>query len=378
MINKVLITGGAGFIGSNLCRALLAKGHQVRVLDNLSPQVHGANHLISSQYLSMQEGVDFLLGSVTSRKDLRKALIGIDVVVHFAAETGTGQSMYEIQRYSDVNIGGTALLLDIIANELLPVRKVIVASSRAVYGEGKYKCIEHGIVFPKLRKIEDMQNGYFELRCPVCSGELSAMATDEESVLRPTSVYGISKLNQEQMVLTVCKSIGISAIAYRYQNVYGPGQSLSNPYTGILSIFSNRIRNNKGINIFEDGKESRDFVFIDDVVNATVHGIELEDEICEAINVGSGIASNVVTIASKLQELLNHKVETKITGQFRIGDIRHNYADITKLTTLLQYQPSVMLNEGMRKFIAWVKNENVQKDLYEQSLNEMKDKGLLK
>jgi dTDP-L-rhamnose 4-epimerase len=377
-MKKILITGGAGFIGSNLALTLVQKGHKVRVLDNLSKQIHGENPLTSPLYLSIKDKVDFVLGSVNSKSDLQNALVDIDTIVHFAAETGTGQSMYEIQKYCEVNISGTAILLDIIANESLPIKKIIVASSRAVYGEGKYICPTHGIIYPKERLVQDLSNRSFEPKCNICNTDLTLQATDEISILHPTSIYGITKLNQEQMVLTMCKSLGISGIAFRYQNVYGPGQSLSNPYTGILSIFSTRIRNNKGINIFEDGLESRDFVFIDDIVNATISGIEIETPICEAINVGSGISTSVLTIAEKLQELLNIKVETQITGQFRLGDIRHNFADISKLNDLLFYKPTVNLELGMTRFINWVKKEEIMADGYEKSLEQLKNRGLLK
>jgi dTDP-L-rhamnose 4-epimerase len=377
-MKKILITGGAGFIGSNLALTLVQKGHKVRVLDNLSKQIHGENPLTSPLYLSIKDKVDFVLGSVNSKSDLQNALVDIDTIVHFAAETGTGQSMYEIQKYCEVNISGTAILLDIIANESLPIKKIIVASSRAVYGEGKYICPTHGIIYPKERLVQDLSNRSFEPKCNICNTDLTLQATDENSMLHPTSIYGITKLNQEQMVLTMCKSLGISGIAFRYQNVYGPGQSLSNPYTGILSIFSTRIRNNKGINIFEDGLESRDFVFIDDIVNSTIRGIEIETPICEAINVGSGISTSVLTIAEKLQELLNIKVETQITGQFRLGDIRHNFADISKLNELLFYKPTVNLELGMTRFINWVKKEEIMADGYEKSLEQLKNRGLLK
>jgi len=377
-MKKILITGGAGFIGSNLALVLVAKGHKVRVLDNLSKQIHGDTPLSSPLYLSIKDKVEFVLGSVTSKTDLEYALVDIDTVVHFAAETGTGQSMYEIQKYCDINISGTANLLDIIANNNLAINKVVVASSRAVYGEGKYMCQEHGIIYPKGRLLQDLTNGLFETKCHICNKDLTSQATDENSILHPSSIYGITKLNQEQIVLTMCKSLGISAIAFRYQNVYGPGQSLSNPYTGILSIFSTRIRNGKGINIFEDGLESRDFVFIDDIVNATVSGIEIETPMCEAINVGSGISTSVLTIAKKLQDLLNIKVETNITGEFRLGDIRHNFADISKLYNLLFYKPSVSLELGIVRFIDWVKKEEVMTDGYEKSLEQLKMRGLLK
>ena len=375
---KILITGGAGFIGSNLALNLLSIGHDVKVLDNLSKQIHGDDPLDSPLYISIKDKVEFIKGSVKSKEDCRKALQNIDVVVHLAAETGTGQSMYEIEHYTNINIVGTAILLDIIANEKLPIKKFIVASSRAVYGEGKYRCKDHGIVFPTDRNIENLKAGIFNPKCNLCDSDLILQPTDETSLLHPTSIYGISKLTQEQMVLTFCKSLGISSIAFRYQNVYGPGQSLTNPYTGILSIFSSRIRNNKDINIFEDGIESRDFVYIDDVVNATIRGIELDIPICEAINVGSGVATNVNWIVEKLQLLLNINVKTKITGQFRVGDIRHNYADITKLKKVLNFTPTVEIETGILNFVNWVKTEEIKEDKYDQSLEQLKIRGLLK
>jgi dTDP-L-rhamnose 4-epimerase len=378
MAQNILITGGAGFIGFRLALTLVAKGHNVRVLDNLAPQIHGADPECSPLFRSIQGKVEFFRGSVTSRDDLMKVLPGMDTVVHLAAETGTGQSMYAIQHYSDVNIGGTALLLDLIANEPFPVRKIVVASSRAVYGEGKYRCAQHGLVFPSSRSAGDMEAGDFDVHCPVCNVAAQVVPTDEETPVRPSSVYGITKLTQEQMVLTVGRAIGISALAFRYQNVYGPGQSLSNPYTGILSIFSTRIRNGNGINIFEDGKESRDCVFIDDVVGATVKGIEYEAPLVDVFNVGSGVATDVLTIANTLQRLLGGSVPIEVSGQFRPGDIRHNVADLRKVRAVLGFEPSVSIEEGLRRFVAWVKSEEVQADRYEESLKELRAKGLFK
>lgn len=377
-MQNILITGGAGFIGSRLALFLVAKGHKVRVLDNLAPQIHGDVPEASPLFRSIQGKVEFFRGSVTSRNDLMKVLPGMDTVVHLAAETGTGQSMYAIQHYSDVNIGGTALLLDLIANAPFPVKKLVVASSRAVYGEGKYHCNEHGFVFPSSRSANDMESGDFSVHCPACSAPAELVATDEETPVRPSSVYGVTKLAQEQLVLTVGKALGISAIAFRYQNVYGPGQSLSNPYTGILSIFSTRIRNKSDINIFEDGKESRDFVYIDDVVSATAKAVEYEHQIVDVFNVGAGVATDVMTIANTLQRLLGEAVPTKVSGQFRLGDIRHNYADLTKAREVLGFEPTVSIGEGLARFVAWVKSEQVQVDRYEQSLAELKSKGLFK
>lgn len=378
MSQNILITGGAGFIGSRLANHLIADGYKVRVLDNLSPQIHGTSPEDSPLFLSLHPDVKFFRGSVTNKNDLYAALADVEVVVHLAAETGTGQSMYAIQHYSEVNIGGTALLLDLIANNSLPVKKILVASSRAVYGEGKYQCDQHGFVYPITRSSEDMAQGDFEAHCPLCGDVAKTVATDEESSIRPSSIYGITKLTQEQMVLSVGRALDISAIAFRYQNVYGPGQSLSNPYTGILSIFSTRIRNSSPINIFEDGKESRDFVYIDDVVLATAQAIKHKKPLVDVFNVGSGVATDVSTVAYALQKQLGIEVPTSISGQFRIGDIRHNYADLTKVSKALGFKPTVGIEDGLFSFVNWVKKQNIGIDCYDQSLQEMKSKGLFK
>lgn len=378
MQKKILITGGAGFIGSKLANFLSDKGHKIRVLDALSPQIHGDDPKSSSLFLSLNKEIDFIHGSVTNRKDLSLALLDIDTVVHLAAETGTGQSMYAIQHYSDVNIGGTALLLDVITNEQLPIKKIVVASSRAIYGEGKYYCNQHGVVFPDQRKEEAMSAGDFSIYCPLCNLPAKVVATDESSPAKPSSIYGITKFTQEQMVLAVGKALGISAIAFRYQNVYGPGQSLSNPYTGILSIFSTRIRNKSSINIFEDGNESRDFVFVDDVVSVTAKAVEHEDKIVDVFNVGSGVPTDVKSIAETLQKLLQQPVETNVSGQFRIGDIRHNFADLKKVKATFSFEPKVSIENGLAIFVEWVKTEQIKTDKYEKSLAELKEKGLFK
>lgn len=378
MANHILITGGAGFIGSRLANTLIADGYKVRVLDSLSPQIHGDLPELSPLFRSLHPEVEFIHGCVTNRSDLIIALDGIDTVVHLAAETGTGQSMYAIQHYSDVNVGGTALLLDLIANKSLPVKKIVVASSRAVYGEGKYQCAQHGFVYPSSRLSEDMKSGNFEVHCPLCAAAAEPAATDEETPLHPSSVYGVTKLTQEQLVLNVGRALGISAIAFRYQNVYGPGQSLSNPYTGILSIFSTRILNKSPINIFEDGKESRDFVYIDDVVSVTAHAVKYDRPLVDVFNVGSGISTDVLTIANSLQKLLEIEVSTSVSGQFRVGDIRHNYADLSRVKKFFGFESLISIEQGLTKFTSWVKAQQIHADRYEKSLREMKAKGLLK
>jgi dTDP-L-rhamnose 4-epimerase len=375
MNKNILITGGAGFIGSNLSLALINRGYKVTVLDNLSPQIHDEK---SPLYASIKDKVKFIKGSVLSYDSWKEALKNIDVVVHFAAETGTGQSMYEIEKYTDVNIKGTSILLDILANEKHTIKKMIIASSRAIYGEGKYFCKKDGFVYPNEREDEAMQKRDFNVKCPVCNAEVELLATDENSKIHPTSIYGITKQVQEQMFLLMGKILNIPAVAFRYQNVYGAGQSLSNPYTGILSIFSTRIQNNHDINIFEDGKESRDFIYVDDVVDATILGIEQDEANGEVFNVGTGIAVDVLTIAETLKNAYKSQSHIHISGNYRLGDIRHNFADITKIKMKLGFQPKINLETGIKRFVEWVKIQEIQEDNYEKSIEEMRKKGLYK
>lgn len=377
-MQNVLITGGAGFIGSNLALKLINKGYNITILDNLSPQIHGENpELTSPLFKSIKDKVKFFKGTVTSREDWKQALEGQNIIVHFAAETGTGQSMYCIEKYTEVNIQGTAIMLDILANNKNSVEKIVIASSRSIYGEGKYRHPELGIVYPSHRKEEDMLAGNFDLTF-LDNQKLELLATDEESKIHPSSVYGITKQNQEQMIMTVCPTLGIAPVGFRYQNVYGPGQSLSNPYTGILSIFSTQIRNNNPIQIFEDGKETRDFVFIDDVVAATILGIEKSEANGQVFNVGTGVATDVLEVANSLIKSYEINVPVTVTGKFRLGDIRHNFADLNKIKNLLGFEPKVYFKEGIEKFSAWVLQQEIQEDRLSISLEEMKKKGLLK
>lgn len=379
-IKKILVTGGAGFIGSNLSLKLLSKGYEVTILDNLSKQIHGANpDKTSPLYNSIKNKVHFIEGSVTNREDWLKAIDSVDCIVHLAAETGTGQSMYEIEKYVGVNIGGTALMLDILTNTNHTVKKVVVAESRAIYGEGRYYSKElNQFVYPTERSEAAMRAGDFEVKYKGCDSPLKLVGTTEDSMIHPTSVYGITKQVQGQLVHLVCPSIGIASVSYRYQNVYGPGQSLSNPYTGILSIFSTRIRNGNGINIFEDGKETRDFVYIDDVVDATILGIEKEEANGHVFNVGTGVATDVLTVARTLIEKYEIDVPVTISGNFRLGDIRHNYADITAARIILGFEPKWSFSDGIGEFVKWVNEQGVQEDKYEASIEEMKKKGLYK
>ncbi|PRX91877.1 NAD-dependent epimerase/dehydratase family protein [Paraburkholderia sp. BL25I1N1] len=377
---KVLITGGAGFIGSSLARKLCANNAEVTVLDNLSPQIHGENPSVTSAiFASLPENVHFVKGSVTDRAMLERVMQGQDAIVHLAAETGTGQSMYEVDRYVDVNVHGTALILDILVkNSRNSVRKVVVASSRAIYGEGKYRSPAAGILYPGPRKEKDMLEGQFEHLCPISGEAMECVPTDEESKIHPTSLYGITKQTQEQMVMTTCRSIGIDASALRYQNVYGPGQSLSNPYTGILSIFSTRIKNGNPINIFEDGLESRDFVYIDDVVDATYAALTHANAADNVFGIGSGVRTSVMDVARTLCEVYASDVGVSVTGAFRLGDVRHVYADLTKARDMLGFEPKVSFSEGIARFAGWVDQQEVMADTYEKSIAEMREKGLYK
>ena len=379
-MKKILITGGVGFIGSNIALKLVERGYSVTVLDTLSSQIHGIDpEKTSPLYQSILSKVNFVQGSVTNRADWDKALLcEQDAVIHLAAETGTGQSMYEIEKYVQVNIGGTALLLDILTNTPHTVKKILVASSRAIYGEGKYLCKNHGAIYPLPRKDEQMQQGDFECKCPLCGADVELVATTEDSLIHPTSVYGITKQNQEQMVMTVCPTIGIEPVAFRYQNVYGAGQSLSNPYTGILSIFSTRIKNGNGLTIFEDGKETRDFVYIDDVVDATILGLEKSEAGGRVFNVGTGVVTDVLTVANTLIQKYEKVVTVNVSGNYRLGDIRHNFADISNAQTYLGFKPKVSFDQGIKKFVDWVNLQEIQDDKYEASIAEMKAKGLYK
>ncbi len=378
MSHRVLITGGAGFIGTRLARRLSDAGHEITVLDALIPQVHGDDPDTTSALLrSLPDGVRLVRGSVTSVDDLREALDGATAVVHLAAETGTGQSMYEIDRYTETNIGGTAKLLDLLTNSAHTVQRIVVASSRSIYGEGAYRTEDGRIVYPPHRADADMAAGDFDVHL-AGEGALTLIPTDETAKLHPSSVYGITKQVQEAMVMTVAPTIGVEPVALRYQNVYGPGQSLKNPYTGILSIFSTLIRQGKEINIFEDGLESRDFVYIDDVVEATFLAVTHPDAPGQTLNVGSGAATTVNEVVEALQDAYGARVPTRVSGNYRLGDIRHNVADTARLRDVLGFTPAVAFAEGVARFAEWVLTEPIETDGYERSLKEMADRKLLK
>lgn len=374
MSRNILITGGAGFIGTHLSRRLLHLGHEVTVLDNFSPQIHGGNADVAPD---LQGLIKVIHGDVRCEHDWKRALPQQDAIVHLAAETGTGQSMYQVRHYTDVNVSGTSILIELLLTGKYGVSNLVVASSRAVYGEGAYTCQEHGLVFPASRSVTDMQRGEFEPKCPACGIVCSMAPTPEDAPFNPTSLYGLTKQVQEQMILMYARTLKINGFALRYQNVFGPGQSLKNPYTGILAIFSNQARANQPIYVFEDGRESRDFVYIDEVVEATVRCILASPQEPVALNVGTGQSVAVLDVVQQIVQHFDSKSPVTVNGAFREGDIRHNAADLARLARVLDFKPSRSFASGIDRFLNWSDSQDPGVSLYETSLSEMKQRGLL-
>lgn len=376
MMNSVLITGGAGFIGQRVSRTLLNQKFDVRIIDNFNSQIHATDRLPDD----LNDRVEVIKADVRDRNAMKRALTGVDAIVHLAAETGTGQSMYEIDRYFSVNVQGTATMLDLLQNEdcAKSLRSIVVASSRAVYGEGAYQCLSHGTVFPEQRGRNRMSAGLFEPVCPACGEPVGLLPTAESAPFSPMSMYGLTKQVQEQAVLLFARTRGINGFGLRYQNVYGPGQSLKNPYTGILAVFSNLARQNQPIEIYEDGLESRDFVYIDDVVEATVRSVNYPGQFVGALNVGSGQATSVMTVAQEIKAFFDSESAIGVTGAFRMGDIRHNIADVSELEQVLGFVPGVSFKQGLTNFLNWASEQAPEdKSAYLRSVNELAAKGLM-
>lgn len=378
-MSMILITGGAGFIGSHLSRVLLGVGHHVRILDNLSPQVHNA--LPQGLNWLNKGNIEFIRGSITDKNVLCTALKNVEVVVHLAAETGTGQSMYQIDHYNTVNTGATALLLDILTNDPShSVKRIILASSRSVYGEGAYvcpSCSPKQRVYPEMRQAKQLEKHEWEHQCNQCGEVLSPVPTHESDPVNPASIYAATKYAQEDLVRIACTATDVDYAILRLQNVYGEGQSLNNPYTGILSIFSTRVRQGQHLPIFEDGKETRDFVHIQDVANAFLAAVEVSQDIKQVINVGCGIKTTVSDIATHLTQSFNKPCDLRTTAEYRLGDIRHNFADIKKLEQILGYIPQVELAEGMQRFADWVKEQPIPEDKLDKANAELKARKLM-
>jgi dTDP-L-rhamnose 4-epimerase len=371
---KVLVTGGAGFIGSHLVDALVEKGHQVRVFDSLEPQVHGARQEVP-EYLDAE--AELVIGDVRDRAALAEALDGAEVVFHYAAAVGVGQSMYEIHRYADANTVGGANLLDILANEEHRVEKLIVASSMSIYGEGKYECDGCGAAYPQLRPDEQLQERQWEMRCPHCGEEIRPLPTDENKPLYPSSIYAVTKRDHEEMFLCFGRSYSVPTVALRFFNVYGTRQALSNPYTGVAAIFSARILNGQPPVIYEDGLQSRDFIHVRDIVQSSLLAMEREEADYEVFNVGTGRPLTILQIARVLiDNLADGRIEPEIAGRYRRGDIRHCFADIGRIRERLGFAPQVSFEDGISDLIGWLREQEVV-DKFDVVNRELRAKDLI-
>ncbi|MGH3774097.1 MAG: NAD-dependent epimerase/dehydratase family protein [Pseudonocardiaceae bacterium] len=368
---KVLVTGGAGFIGSHVVDILLEHGHDVKVLDKLVDQVHGDK---GPRYLP--DDVELIAGCMTDRDSVAKALAGAEQVVHLAAEVGVGQSMYEISRYVHANTLGTGVLLDVIANDQNNVSKIVVASSMSIYGEGSYWCEEHGCTAPRLRTEEQLRRRDWEVWCPACGRELSPMPTSERKPLYPSSVYAVSKLDQELLCLAVGAAYGIGVTALRYFNAYGARQALSNPYTGVAAIFSSRLLNGRPPLVNEDGKQMRDFIHVSDIARATVAALTAPRADGQAINIGVGDPISILEVATTLGEALGLDIKPELTGNYRSGDIRHCWANPTLAQQLLNFTPKYRFREqGVKELIEWVRHQ-IAEDKSAEAARELKKRGL--
>jgi dTDP-L-rhamnose 4-epimerase len=371
MSKEVLVTGGAGFIGSHLCDLLIEKGYNVRVLDVLDPQVHGISRS-RPDYLNPK--AELITGDVRNKECLDQALQDVDIVFHFAARVGVGQSMYQIAEYTSVNNSGTAVLLEKIIKS--KVRKLIVASSMSIYGEGLYMTSEGKIVPGHERNTEDLKKGEWELKDSK-GNILYPIPTNEEKRPRLSSIYALSKFDQERMCLLTGKAYNLPVVALRFFNVYGTRQALSNPYTGVLAIFASRLLNGNAPLVYEDGNQKRDFINVKDIVAACLLACEKKEADGEVFNVGSGEAYSISEIAERLAAVMNKPhLKATITSNYRVGDIRHCYADIAKARQLLGFKPSVTLDEGLAELTNWISTQQAN-DGFEMAGQELEKRGLI-
>lgn len=366
----VLITGGAGFIGSHLADELLGRGARVRVLDSLAPQVHGEGRR-RPDYLAPD--VELLVGDVRDREAVRRAVRGVDAVFHFAAAVGVGQSMYRVEEYTSVNDVGTAVLLETIAQH--PVRKLVVASSMSVYGEGLYRTASG-------RKVEDASRTHAQLKAGAWEprgddGEpLVPLSTSETKAPSLESVYALSKFDQERLCLVLGRAYGVPTVALRFFNVYGPRQALSNPYTGVLAIFASRLMNDRPPLVYEDGLQRRDFVSVYDVARAAALALESEAAEGKVLNVGSGRAMTVREVAERIATAMGKgRIESELTGKYRMGDVRHCFADIDAARRALGYEPIVPFERGLEELVGWLEGQ-VAKDRVAEARAELESRGL--
>jgi len=369
-MKKVLITGGAGFIGSHLADELLANGYDVRVLDNLSEQVHGPNRQ-RPDYLDPD--VELIVGDVRDETALRKSLKGVDAVFHFAAMVGVGQSMYEVAKYTSVNNEGTATLLQALVEK--PVQRLMVASSMSLYGEGLYRTPAGNLISGYDRGLEQLKARDWELHD--ADGEiLTPIPTPESKAPALASIYALSKFDQERMCLIVGRAYQIPTVALRFFNVYGTRQALSNPYTGVMAIFASRLLNNNSPMIFEDGLQQRDFVSVHDVASACRLALETKEAAGNVFNIGSGQHYTICELAERISEVMDKvHIEPQITGKYRLGDVRHCFADISLARGVIGYEPRVSLQDGLGELVEWLKGQ-VAEDRVEQASAELSARGL--
>ena len=376
MASTVLVTGGAGFIGSHLVDGLLERGEAVRVLDILDPQVHpdGATPPYTQHHLD-SDRIELRVGDVRDRSTWSQALDGVRVVFHLAAAVGVGQSMYEVVRYVETNTQGTAILLDILANESHRVEKLIVASSMSIYGEGSSICPDCGPFIPEIREEKQLRKGDYEIHCPACGSSANPVLTHETKLPVPTSVYAVSKRDQEELCLVIGRAYDIPTVALRYFNVYGPRQALTNPYTGVAAIFSSRLLNNNPPLIFEDGHQTRDFVHISDIVQANLLAMDRPEAAGEVFNIGTGTPTSVIRLAGHIAQALSSDITPTVVGKYRLGDIRHCVADISRARAVLGFEPRVALTDGIAELMEWVCQQEAE-DKVETAVRELEQKGL--
>jgi dTDP-L-rhamnose 4-epimerase len=366
---KTLVTGGAGFIGTHVVRALDERGDEVVVLDSLEEQVHGNTEP------DLPAGVELIVGNVGDRDLAARALEGVDRVVHLAAAVGVGQSMYEIARYTELNTMATAHFLEaLVAARPMPAR-LVVASSMSIYGEGEYICEEHGAMAPGPRPEEQLLTRAWETQCPACGRELTPVGTRETKPIIPTSIYAINKRDHEEMSLVTGAAYGIPTVALRFFNVYGPGQALSNPYTGVAAIFASRLLNGRAPLIFEDGAQTRDFTHVSDVVQGILLALESEAAVGKAINLGTGRPTSVEDVARVIASGLDLDIEPERNGRYRAGDIRHCYADPTLARELLGFEAKTTFEQGMAELVDWLQDQEAN-DRVDDATKELAARGL--
>jgi dTDP-L-rhamnose 4-epimerase len=345
---RTLVTGGAGFIGTHLVNALHARGDDVVVLDSLEPQVH------RGVKPRLPDGVELIVGDVGDAELADRALDGADRVVHLAAAVGVGQSMYEMARYVDVNTGATARFLErMVARRPLPQR-LVVASSMSIYGEGEYRCRRHGHLAPPPRPEADLLARRWDPGCSLCGAELRPVGTTEGKPIIPTSIYAITKRDQEELCLVAGAAYGVPTVALRFFNVYGPGQALSNPYTGVAAIFAARLLNGRPPLVFEDGRQSRDFIHVSDIVRGIVLALESDRAEGQAFNLGTGRPTTIARVAEVIADGLGLEVEPVFNGQYRVGDIRHCFSDPARAKALLGFEAETSFEDGMRDLVGWL------------------------